>query len=109
MSEEIAQAAADAPLIARQAAEIAELRRALANSDTAIRQALAQLEAAAADNATLCRLLGLDVAGHPGADLLADYVRLRQIVDAADGYIRYGGADRWQSLRQALDANAGGD
>lgn len=120
MSEEIARAVADTT-VRSPAEQLATLHRMLRNGDETIRaqlvriaeqeaatrQALAQLEAATADNATLCRLLGLDAAGHPGADLLADYLRLRQIADAADGYIRYGGAERWMALKRALDADVG--
>ena len=113
MSEEVAQAAASL----RHAAQITVLHRILANSDRHVREllatiaqltaacdhALAQLEAAAARNVILQRLLGLETIDGLGADLLADYHRLKRIVAIADGYVRFGGTDRWQALRDALE------
>lgn len=107
MSEEIARAVADTT-VRSPAEQLATLHRMLRNSDETIRaqlvriveqeaatrQALAQLEAAAADNATLCCLLGLDAAGHPGADLLGHGAKT-----VTEKYIRRNMA----SMRRALE------
>lgn len=102
MSEEIALAAASLNLATQMTlfATIAQL--------TAARDhALAQLEAAAARNVILQRLLGLETIDDLGADLLADYHRLKRIVAIVDGYARLGGTDRWQALRDALEEGVG--
>ena len=112
-------AAVEAQLPPELAAENTRLKRVLANSDVyvrdllvritaqeqAIRSLRAHADATAADNAALCRLLGITEGAHPGLDLLADYQRLKQIEHAAAALMTHGGADRRQALITALEAD----
>lgn len=105
MSEEIALARAVGET-ADPRQTITHLQRTLANTDAALRTAMAAEQAAVADNAVMLRLLGItNPSTHPGAQLLADYERLKRIEYAAAEYIQFGGADRWLVLKYALNAD----
>lgn len=85
---------------------ITHLQHALANTDAALRTAMRAEQIAVADNAVMLRMLGMAGADvHPGAQLLADYERLKRIEHAAAEYMKFGGAERWLALKHALDAD----